>query len=78
MRIPSVGLVDSHWCVGTETTNLIAKQYNYILNVGTYLGASASGEAINEGHSFTLHMGEWRIPSYRNQTVVERPIRTQP
>ena len=34
-----------------------AQQYNYILNVGTYLGASASGGAIYEGHSFKQHMG---------------------
>ena len=36
--------VGARCCVGTETANLIAKQYNYTLNVGTYLGASARGE----------------------------------
>ena len=41
--------VGARCCVGTETANLIAKQYNYTLNVGTYLGASASGEQSKRG-----------------------------
>ena len=53
-----------------------AQQYNYTLNVGTYLGASASGGAIYEGHSFKQHMGGWRIqiPSQSNRGRVFLPI----
>ena len=38
--------VGVHCCVGTETANLIAKQNNYTLKVGTYRGASASEETL--------------------------------
>ena len=35
--------VGGHCCVGTRTASLLCQQHSYTLNVGTYLGASASG-----------------------------------
>ncbi len=43
----------AHFCVGTETVPLLCQQHNYFLNVGTYLGASASGGAPSRGRSPT-------------------------
>ena len=41
--------VGAHCKSGTETVPLLCQQHSYILNVGTYLGASASGGAPSRG-----------------------------
>ena len=42
-------------CADTETVLLLCQQHNYFLNVGTYLGASASGGSPSRGRSPTCH-----------------------
>ena len=53
VRVDDDCAVGGRCCEGIETAPLIAKQYNYILNVGTYLGASASGGAPHRVRSPT-------------------------
>ena len=45
--------VGGRYCVGTETVPLLRQQHNYTPNVGTYLGASASGGAQSRVRSPT-------------------------
>ena len=64
--------VGAHCCVGTETVPLLCQQHSYILNVGTYLGASASEEPaiiinILIPIHIMVHIAVWepgRCPSY--------------
>ena len=49
--------VGEHCCVGTETVPILRQQHNYTLNVGTYLGASASGETLRYIIFYPAHHG---------------------